>query len=86
MNPYDIDKIPLLVFSMSIFIAVPYLTDLVMVAGELQKSSSATAAASNEGCGKWAIGMNNILPFLLLLNFSASLSVPIIGRLPISWS
>ena len=51
----------MLVFSMSIFIAMPYLTDLVIVAGELQKSSS-SAAASNEGCGKWAIGMNNILP------------------------
>ena len=47
MNPYDIDKIPMLVFSMSIFIAVSYLTDWVIVAGELQKSSAA-AAASNE--------------------------------------
>jgi hypothetical protein len=47
MNPYDIDKIPMLVFSMSIFIDVPYLTDLIIVAGELQKSSSATATASN---------------------------------------
>jgi hypothetical protein len=47
MNPYDIDKIPMLVFSMSIFIAVSYLTDWVIVAGELQKSSAA-AAVSNE--------------------------------------
>ena len=77
MNPYDIDKIPMLVFSMSIFIAMPYLTDLVIVAGELQKSSS-SAAASNEGCGKWAISRNNVLPLLLLLEFSASTSVPII--------
>jgi hypothetical protein len=48
MNLYDIDKIPMLVFSMSIFIAVSYLTDWVVVAGELQKSSSANAAASTE--------------------------------------
>jgi hypothetical protein len=75
MNPYNIDKILLFVFSMSIFTAVQYLTNLVIVAGELQKSSSAIATASNEGCYKWAISMNNILPLLLLLNFCASTSV-----------
>ena len=46
MNPYDIDKVPMLVFSMSVFTAVQYFTDLVVVAEELQKNS---AAASNDG-------------------------------------
>jgi hypothetical protein len=45
---------------------VSYLTDWVIVAGELQKTSTA-AAASNEGCGKWAIGMNNILALSIAL-------------------
>src|SRR5215210_5762530 len=73
MNPYDIDKIPMLVCLFYVYIYCCTIFDrLGYRRRRIAKNSSATASASNEGCGKWAISMDNILALLLLLSFSAS--------------